>query len=130
VPELTRWLALEGVKRVIVTTEDPSRYRGVSLDPIAEVRHRDDFAAAQSELARVKGVTVLIHDQAAPPRSAGCASAANRRPRQRIHINERVCEGCGDCGAKSSCLSVLPVETEFGRKTQIHQASCNRTTRA
>jgi indolepyruvate ferredoxin oxidoreductase len=127
VADLTRWFALEGVKQVVVTTEDTSRYDGVELSPLATVRPREDLLAVQRELARVPGTTVLIHDQA-------CAAELRRlrkrgsapEPAKRVVINERVCEGCGDCGVKSSCLSVLPVDTEFGRKTQIHQASCNK----
>ena len=127
VPDLTRWLELEGVKRIIITAEDTSRYRGVAVSGIAEVRDRDQLLSSQQELATVDGVTVLIHDQE-------CAAELRRQrkrgkspePAERVWINERVCEGCGDCGEKSSCLSVLPVDTEFGRKTQIHQASCNK----
>ncbi len=127
VPELTRWLQLEGVRRIIVTAEDTSRYKGVELAPIAELRDRSQLLPAQQELALVEGVTVLIHDQecAAEKRRAR-KRGKQAEPAERIWINERVCEGCGDCGKKSSCLSVLPVETEFGRKTQIHQASCNK----
>ena len=127
VPALVAELALEGVKRVIVTTPEPERYRGVALDPIATVRHRDDLDAAQRELAAIPGVTVLLHDDR-------CATEKRRMrkrgkldtPPERVWINERVCEGCGDCGDQSSCLSVIPVATEFGRKTQIHQSSCNQ----
>ena len=126
VPDLTRWMAAEGVRRVIVTTDEPERYRGVSLAAIAEVRDRADIMAVQDELYVTPGVTVMIHDQ-------GCAAELRRMRKRgkvperaaRVAINERVCEGCGDCGEKSQCLSVTPVDTEFGAKTQIHQASCN-----
>ncbi|MBV9818990.1 MAG: indolepyruvate ferredoxin oxidoreductase family protein [Solirubrobacterales bacterium] len=127
VPALIDELATEGVKRVIVTTPEPERYRGVTLNPIAEVRHRDEFDAAQRELAQIAGVTVLLHDDR-------CATEKRRlrkrgkleTPPERVWINERVCEGCGDCGEQSSCLSVQPVQTEFGRKTRIQQSSCNQ----
>ncbi|MDX3229256.1 indolepyruvate ferredoxin oxidoreductase family protein [Streptomyces sp. ME19-01-6] len=126
IPALTRWLALEGVRKVVVTTARPADYRGVRLDPIATVRHRDDLPEAEKELAATDGVTVLVHDDR-------CAAEERRlrkrgalpTPAEKVVINERVCEGCGDCGEVSTCLSVQPVATEFGRKTRIHQASCN-----
>ena len=106
VPELTRWLELEGVRRIVVTTEDPESFAGAQLSPIAEVRHRDGLQAALAELRELDGVTVLIHTDR-------CATEERRlRKRgklpdvaQRAWINERVCEGCGDCGEKSE----LPV---------------------
>ena len=126
-PELVRWLDTEGVRRVIVTTEDVGSFDGVALPPGASVRDRSQLQSALKELEAVDGVTVLIHTDR-------CATEERRLrkrgklpvPAERVWINERVCEGCGDCGDKSSCLSVLPVQTEYGRKTRIHQSSCTQ----
>jgi indolepyruvate ferredoxin oxidoreductase len=126
VPALTRSLAAEGVRRIVITTPEPETYRGVRLAPIATVRHRDGLAAAEQELAELDGVSVLIHDD----RCAADERRLRKRgklpvPVEKVVVNERVCEGCGDCGEVSTCLSVQPVETVYGRKTRIHQPSCN-----
>jgi indolepyruvate ferredoxin oxidoreductase len=127
VPRLCQAMAAEGAARIIVVSEDPSRYRrGAGLPRGARVWGRDRLAEAERVLAGVPGVTVLVYDQACANelRRLRKRGKAPERPR-RVVINEAVCEGCGDCGAKSSCLSVHPVDTELGRKTQIDQSSCN-----
>jgi indolepyruvate ferredoxin oxidoreductase len=126
VPDVASMLLLEGVRRVIVTSDDPHRHPTDSFPPEVEVWDRSRFDEAQRVLADVPGVTVHIHDQAcAAENRRGRARGSMPTPGFRVVINERVCEGCGDCGDKSNCLSVQPVETAFGRKTRIHQGSCN-----
>jgi indolepyruvate ferredoxin oxidoreductase len=127
VPALTRKLSAEGVAKIIVCADEPERYRELgSLAPGAELWHRDRLEEAQRVLSSVSGVTVLIYDQrcAAESRRLRKRGVIPVRP-TRVVINEAVCEGCGDCGVASNCLSVQPVETEFGRKTRIDQTSCN-----
>ena len=127
VPMIVAQVAAEGVDRIVVVTDEPQKYRSVELPGGVPVRHRDDLDAVQRELREHRGVSVLIYDQT-------CAAEKRRRrkrgtfpdPAKRAFINEAVCEGCGDCGEKSNCVSVEPLETEFGRKRQINQSSCNK----
>ncbi|OWY41116.1 indolepyruvate ferredoxin oxidoreductase [Xenophilus sp. AP218F] len=128
VPMMTRQLAAEGVKRIVITSDDPDKYQNAQgLAAGIDVFHRRELDRVQRELRDTEGVTVLIHDQT-------CAAEKRRRrkrgefpdPARRAFINERICEGCGDCSQKSGCLSVLPVETPLGRKRKIDQSSCNK----
>src|SRR3954466_3038964 len=125
---ISRQIAAEGVKPIIVVTDEPEKYpHGTSWAPGVTIRHRDELDAVQRELRETAGVSALIYDQT-------CASEKRRRrkkneypdPAVRAVINEMVCEGCGDCSVKSNCLSVEPLETEFGRKRAINQSSCNK----
>ena len=127
VPALTRELEAQGIRRIVVLSDEPGKYQGKSaLAPAAELRPREDLEAVLAELGQAKGVSVMIYDQL-------CAAEKRRRrsrgilpqPTRRIVINERVCEGCGDCVKEANCVSLLPVDTEYGPKTRVHQSSCN-----
>jgi indolepyruvate ferredoxin oxidoreductase len=117
----------EGVRKLVVVTDQPEKYPAGYFPSEIPIKHRDELDAVQRELREYAGVSVLLYDQT-------CAAEKRRRrkrgqfpdPDLRAFINEAVCEGCGDCGLKSNCVSIEPVETEFGRKRAINQSSCNK----
>jgi indolepyruvate ferredoxin oxidoreductase len=128
VDQIARQVTAEGARRVVLVTNERWRYTSKTLWPAGMAMHeREDLDAVQRELAEVPGCTVLIYDQT-------CAAEKRRRrkrgqypdPDKRVIINELVCEGCGDCGVQSNCVSVQPLETEFGRKRTIDQSNCNK----
>lgn len=128
VPQIANQLKHEGVRKTVIVSDQPEKIIEAGGYPReVEVRHRDDLDAVQRELREIKGVTALIYEQT-------CAAEKRRRrkrgeypdPPKRIFINELVCEGCGDCSKQSNCLSIIPIETEFGRKRKIDQYSCNK----
>ncbi|MBX3638076.1 MAG: indolepyruvate ferredoxin oxidoreductase family protein, partial [Rubrivivax sp.] len=124
--QIMKSLVSEGVAKLTIVTDQPEKYQGVALEPGVAVHHRDELDAIQRQFREIKGTTVILYDQT-------CATEKRRRrkrgklatPDKRVVINELVCEGCGDCSVQSNCLSVEPVETEFGRKRRINQNTCN-----
>lgn len=126
--QIAESLHAEGTVKVVVVTDEPEKYEGVNVPgKDVKVRHRDELDEIQREFREIKGTTAIIYDQT-------CATEKRRRrkrgtavdPAKRVVINELVCEGCGDCSVKSNCLSVEPLETEFGRKRTINQSTCNK----
>ncbi len=128
VDQIARQVAAEGAKRVVLVTDEPWKYPKDTEWPRGlTIHHRDELDTIQRELTHVPGVSILIYDQT-------CAAEKRRRrkrgafpdPLKRVVINDLVCEGCGDCGVKSNCVSVQPLMTEWGRKRTIDQSSCNK----
>ncbi|HEY7943448.1 MAG: indolepyruvate ferredoxin oxidoreductase family protein [Burkholderiales bacterium] len=124
---IAQQVAAEGVNKIVVVSDEPGKYPSGYFARDIAIHHRDELDRVQRELRDTPGCTVLLYDQT-------CAAEKRRRrkrgkypdPARRVFINELVCEGCGDCGVKSNCVSVAPVETEFGRKRTIDQSSCNK----
>jgi indolepyruvate ferredoxin oxidoreductase len=127
VPEVARQLDAEGVQRIAVVSDDPTRYPRGAFPAGVRIHPRDELDRVQRELREVPGVSAIVYDQT-------CAAEARRLrkrgelpdPDRRVVINELVCEGCGDCSVQSNCISIEPIETEFGRKRRINQSSCNK----
>ena len=127
VPQVCHQVRAEGVERIAVVSDDIDKYTRSEFPQGTSFDHRDDLDAVQCELREYAGTSILIYDQT-------CAAEKRRRrkkgempdPALRAVINTAVCEGCGDCGIASNCLSVVPDETEYGRKRKIEQSSCNK----
>jgi indolepyruvate ferredoxin oxidoreductase len=127
VSQIAHQVAAEGTKRIAIVSDDPTKYPNNYFPTGATIHHRRELDAVQRELRDIAGLTVLIYDQT-------CAAEKRRRrkrglypdPPKRVFINERVCEGCGDCSVQSNCVSVQPLETELGRKRRIDQSNCNK----
>jgi indolepyruvate ferredoxin oxidoreductase len=127
--QIAQSMRAEGAQRIAIVTDEPEKYEGANLVADVHVYHRTLLDQVQREMREVKGCTVIIYDQT-------CATEKRRRrkrgtmvdPAVRVLINDLVCEGCGDCGVQSNCLSVEPLETEFGRKRTINQNTCNKDT--
>ena len=127
--QIAQSMRAEGAKRIAIVTDEPEKYDGADLVADVNVYHRTLLDQVQREMREVKGCSVIIYDQT-------CATEKRRRrkrgtmvdPAVRVLINDLVCEGCGDCGVQSNCLSVEPLETEFGRKRTINQNTCNKDT--
>ena len=125
--QIMQSLIAEGVAKLVIVTDEPEKYEGAKLADGVEVHPRDELDRIQREFRELKGTTAIIYDQT-------CATEKRRRrkrgtlvdPEKRVVINELVCEGCGDCSVQSNCLSVEPLETEFGRKRRINQNTCNK----
>ncbi|PUE27715.1 indolepyruvate ferredoxin oxidoreductase [Limnohabitans sp. JirII-29] len=127
--QIAHSMKAEGAQRIVVVTDEPDKYDGADLGAGVAVFHRDELDRIQREMREIKGCTIIIYDQT-------CATEKRRRrkrgtmvdPAVRVVINDLVCEGCGDCGVQSNCLSVEPLETEWGRKRTINQSTCNKDT--
>ncbi len=125
--QIAQSMRAEGAAQIVVVTDEPAKYAGTRLPSGVDVRHRDALDVLQRQFREVRGTTVIIYDQT-------CATEKRRRRKrgtlaaapERVVINEAVCEGCGDCSTQSNCLSVEPLETEFGRKRRINQSTCNQ----
>ena len=127
VSQIAHAMLAEGAIKTVVVTDEPEKYAHIQLPHGVGVHHRDELDAIQKAFRTIQGTTIIIYDQT-------CATEKRRRrkrgtliePAQRVVIHPLVCEGCGDCGVRSNCISIEPLETPLGRKRQINQSTCNK----